>query len=295
MKNQRTRAHVLLYAGAIALAAAEAAAQPAHVVNGKVETHAAGASLEQTFKVLVTASRAPAWIGYDVPAAARQQMCCFDSTRRFGPCSGCRLESMHAFTFQASPPRVIAVEGPPRLVVLIRTEAGRVDVAHVLSPECGIDVGGLTLHWFEGVQPSQSLALLSGLVATAQDEDLWEPAVSAISLHADPTADAILVGLARRDPRQDVRSQTLFWLAQRAGDRAIATIREAIERDPELEVKQQAVFALSELPNREGVPLLIGIARTHRHPEVRRQAFFWLGESEDPRALAFFEEVLAAR
>ena len=34
------------------------------------------------------------------------------------------------------------------------------------------------------------------------------------------------------------------------------------------------------------------LARTHRDPEVRKQAMFWLGQSNDPRALAFFEEVL---
>ena len=33
---------------------------------------------------------------------------------------------------------------------------------------------------------------------------------------------------------------------------------------------------------------------THRRdPEVRRRAMFWLGQSGDPRALAFFEELLA--
>jgi len=27
-------------------------------------------------------------------------------------------------------------------------------------------------------------------------------------------------------------------------------------------------------------------------PEVQKQAFFWLGQTHDPRALAFFEQVL---
>jgi hypothetical protein len=49
---------------------------------------------------------------------------------------------------------------------------------------------------------------------------------------------------------------------------------------------------LSQLPKDEGVPKLIDVARKHRNPEVRRQAMFWLGQSNDPRALAFFEEVL---
>jgi len=275
------------------LIATAATAQP-HVEKGRIERHAAGSSLEQTFQSLVVVSREPSWLGYEVPAGSRQVMCCFDSVRPVGSCAGCRLESMHAFQVQ-SPSPVVALEGPPRLMVLFRAESGRVGVTHVLSSDCAIDLGGLTLHWVEGVQPAQSLTLLSGLASSARDEDVWGGAISALSMHAEPGTDTVLIGFARRDPREEVRSQALFWLAQRAGDRAVATIREAVDRDPELEVKRQAVFALSELPNHEGVPLLIGIARQHGNPEIRRQAFFRLGESEDPRALAFFEEVLTSR
>jgi HEAT repeat protein len=47
------------------------------------------------------------------------------------------------------------------------------------------------------------------------------------------------------------------------------------------------------LPKEEGVPRLIEVAETNHNREVRRQAMFWLGQSNDPRALAFFEKVLA--
>jgi HEAT repeat protein len=57
-------------------------------------------------------------------------------------------------------------------------------------------------------------------------------------------------------------------------------------------VKKRAVFALSQLPKDEGVPLLISVARTNRNPVVRKQAMFWLGQSNDPRALEFFEQIL---
>jgi HEAT repeat protein len=52
------------------------------------------------------------------------------------------------------------------------------------------------------------------------------------------------------------------------------------------------VFALSEMPHSEGVPLLIELARKHANPVVRKEAMFWLGESRDPRALEFIEQVL---
>ena len=37
---------------------------------------------------------------------------------------------------------------------------------------------------------------------------------------------------------------------------------------------------------------MIQAARANQNPAVRKQAMFWLGQSKDPRALAFFEEIL---
>ncbi len=58
-------------------------------------------------------------------------------------------------------------------------------------------------------------------------------------------------------------------------------------------MKKKAVFALSQLPKDEGVPKLIEVAQSNHNREVRKQAIFWLGQSNDPRALAFFEKVLS--
>jgi HEAT repeat protein len=58
------------------------------------------------------------------------------------------------------------------------------------------------------------------------------------------------------------------------------------------EVRKQAVFALSQRSANQGVPALIRIARTSSDPELRRTAIFWLGQSDDPRAIDLFEEIL---
>ena len=114
----------------------------------------------------------------------------------------------------------------------------------------------------------------------------------AIALHGDPTALDRLLTLARQGEHARLRSDALFWVAQRAGAQAIGTVSDAIDTDPDLDVKKKAVFALSQMPRDEGVPTLIDVARTNRNREVRKQAMFWLGQSGDPRALRFFEEIL---
>ncbi len=38
--------------------------------------------------------------------------------------------------------------------------------------------------------------------------------------------------------------------------------------------------------------MLIRVATTNRDREIRKKAMFWLGQSDDPRALALFEDIL---
>jgi HEAT repeat protein len=150
----------------------------------------------------------------------------------------------------------------------------------------------LTLHWLTGVAASDSVATLGSFLADATPTKLADGALSALAMHRDPAALDRLLVAARAGGTTHIRGQALFWLAQRAGDKAVGAITDAIARDPETQVKTRAVFALSQLPRGEGVPLLIQTARTNSNPAVKKQAIFWLGQSKDPRALKFFEEIL---
>jgi HEAT repeat protein len=114
----------------------------------------------------------------------------------------------------------------------------------------------------------------------------------ALSISKEPGALKEMIRMAHEDASGHVRGQAIFWLAQKAGKRAVSAIDGAIANDPDTDVKKQAVFALSQLPKDEGVPKLIQVAENNRNPEVRKQAMFWLGQSQDPRALRFFEKVL---
>jgi hypothetical protein len=89
------------------------------------------------------------------------------------------------------------------------------------------------------------------------------------------------------------RRQAVFWLGQAAGEAATKGLTDLVEdRSGDRDVREQAVFALSQRPHDEGVPALIRIARENPDPELRKKAIFWLGQSDDPRALALFEELL---
>ncbi len=147
--------------------------------------------------------------------------------------------------------------------------------------------------WLGATRGARGVQILRNIVAHDENDQVRDKAVFALSISKQPEAIETLMQTAKHDPSPHVRSQALFWLGQKAGAKAAATIRNAIENDPDEDVKKKAVFAMSQLPKDESVPKLIEIARTQHDPEVRKQAFFWLGQSNDPRALAFFEQVLA--
>jgi hypothetical protein len=146
--------------------------------------------------------------------------------------------------------------------------------------------------WMGAARGKAGLAALQHLAKTDPSSDVRAHVAFALSVSHEAGALDEMIRMAHDDASSHVRGQALFWLAQKAGKKAVGTITGAIENDPDTDVKKKAVFALSQLPKDEGVPKLIEVAQTNHNAEVRKQAMFWLGQSNDPRALQFFEKVL---
>jgi hypothetical protein len=149
------------------------------------------------------------------------------------------------------------------------------------------------LFWLASSRGDRGFQAVKNAAEHDPSDSLREKAMFHFTLCKEPEAIDELIHFAKADPSPRVRGQALFWLSQKAGSRATQGIKDAIDNDPDTEVKKKAVFALQQLPKDEGVPLLIEVAKSNRNPEVRKQAMFWLGQSGDPRAVAFFQDILA--
>jgi hypothetical protein len=146
--------------------------------------------------------------------------------------------------------------------------------------------------WLGEARGKFGLVALQRMAKSDPSSEVRSQVTFALSISREPAAIDEMIRVAHDDESAHVRGQALFWLAQKAGKKAGEAITGAIANDPDTEVKKKAVFALSQMPKDEGVPKLIEVAQTNRNPAVRKQAMFWLGQSNDPRALAFFEKVL---
>lgn len=125
------------------------------------------------------------------------------------------------------------------------------------------------------------------------DPEFRKKLVFDLSVNREPEAVDELIRMAKSDADTQVREQAIFWVGQKASKKAVAMLKDTAENDPEVEVKKKAVFALSQLPKDQGVPELLHVAQTNADPAVRKDAIFWLGQTHDPRALAYFEQILA--
>jgi hypothetical protein len=256
-----------------------AAAQTPRLSNGRIESHTA-ANIARDVPALAATLTEPTWIGYTQPLIdGNHDMCDYwNDGRRF-----------------SSSTDPIRLEPADFFFVMFRVEEKQITRIRTYSSNCPLDAGGKAVHWFTNVPVNDSVSYMKTFINAAATRRLMDSATTVIALTDGPQPLNELITLAREGATSSVKGNALFWLAQRAGQKAVGTITAAIENDPDTKVKERAVFALSQLPKDDGVPLLIQQARTNKNPVVRKQAMFWLGQSKDPRALKFFEEILTKR
>src|SRR5438477_3598493 len=137
------------------------------------------------------------------------------------------------------------------------------------------------------------------LVSLAQTErgSMGEKAVMPATLADSAEVWPAFLRIARNaDVPRSTRTSTVFWLGQAAGEAATANLKIIVgDNSVDRDVRESAVFALSQRPREEGVPALIAVARTNKDPELRKKALFWLSQSNDPRAIDLFEELLTKK
>lgn len=266
-----------------------AAAQKPQITNVKVQEVTAAGGLKAAVDGIVQKQEAPLWIGYRIPAKAKERtMCCFDSWESGGRCvKGCRIDSAHGVSMSDSGSACSAPEPQPYAFVFLRTgEKGdrQIRKVRVYSADCPLDFAGLPLFWISDVRPEQSVELLAGLAVSAGgegDREGREPAhsaVMAIALHDSPAADAALEKLIRPEQPESLRANVAFWLGVERGKRGVELLRQYVKNDASVRVRERGTFAFSQSKEPEALNDLIDMARHDSSPKVRGQAIFWMAQ-----------------
>jgi HEAT repeats len=138
----------------------------------------------------------------------------------------------------------------------------------------------------------RGVEILKNLIANDPDERVRERAVNALGSSKEPEATDLLIEVARGNQNARLRAQAVGDLGRKSGPNVLGVISAAIQNDPDISVKRRAVSALTSLPDGQGIPVLIDLVKSGKTPEVRKEAMTSLEHTRDPRALAFFEQVL---
>jgi hypothetical protein len=263
--------------GALLAAAAEGAA-PVGLRGSAIETHGAGGDLEAATRA--AASQGPVWVAWSVPVVSGQgDACCYagswnDKSRRR---RGCQLDgSDHNYSITTD-----ERSGPSsdELVLYARYEGGALQKVRAFSGDCPVDAGGARLVWLDGVDPAQSVGLMSRQVRSgAHAKGSGDDALVALALHADGGADAALIDFAGRSTPMDLREDAIFWLGQARGERGYRELARMAAQEDDARVLEKVAFSLSQCPVAAAGATLEGLALRHADPRVREEAIFWMGQ-----------------
>lgn len=273
-------------------------APPPRLVRTNVQSRSAAGGLEKVAREWAAAQSAPGWLGYEVPAAGRHEMCCFDSYTdgdRPDTSGGCRIEEHGSFNMRDSGERLASMD-EETAVILLRAEGSRIGRVRVVSRGCGIDAGGRTLTWVDDVKPAESLALLASLAAARDDasgrDKMAESALMAIAVHEGSAADDVLERMLDPSRPERIRKQAAFWMGNMRGRRGYEALSRLVREDGSDKVREHAVFALTLSDVPEAVDAIIRVARQDASAHVRGQALFWLGQKAGRKAVSAITRAL---
>ena len=273
----------LLTAGIVAFGAViPIAPQQSLVQNGRVETKAA-TSIDREITAVGT-NADPVWLAWRVPMVDGERNMC--STWYSDPYGYVRGQMLEPNETGVTPPKIaaptgpVALEGGTGLVVLVRIIDGKIERLRSLSDDCPMDAGGRALTWLNGITSAESLRFLETMlrrdnIPLDQQRRLSDSAASAISLHRDPGADAILDRLASSDRDSEMRRRAATWMAQYRGTHGLATLKTLIAAEKEPSTRLSFVSSLAQTRQPGTAEALLALAQNDTDPKVRAEAAYW--------------------
>ena len=261
----------------LAAAIVQTAAPFPPVQNARVETRQA-ASVDAAIRTLALPNE-PVWIGWRVPMIDGDRTVCSSWNDGHTSVVGEMLEGRRTgdapVTFGAT--GTVRLEAGTQLVVLARVVDGRLDRLRSVDDGCPLDGGGRSVYWLSGISAAESVRYLDSLthqgpLNITTNRRSAESAISALSLHRDATASAVLDRLSSRDSDRALRRQAFSALARTRGARGLQQLRTLLANEPDTDMRQALTVAIAESPEPDATAALLTLARNDTTANVRADA-----------------------
>jgi len=150
------------------------------------------------------------------------------------------------------------------------------------------------IFWLGQKRSEDNATYLKGLYSRVKTDALKEKIIFSLSQQRN-FGNAEWIMKIALDPKESIemRKQALFWAGQNGGA-STESFASLYDKMTDSEIKEQLIFVLSQR-GRDGKALekLMDIAKTDKDKELRSKAVFWLGQSRDPRAAKFLEDLIS--
>lgn len=138
-----------------------------------------------------------------------------------------------------------------------------------------------------------AMAALAKLYEQVADREVKREIISAFEDSQEQSAAAdLLANIARTDPDADMRNEAISTLGEIEHDRALELLAELYGAEQNEEMKGEILSAFIESGKKAGVRKVIEVARSDASMRMRKKAIELLGDSDDPEAVKFLEDVI---
>ncbi|HTR21245.1 MAG TPA: HEAT repeat domain-containing protein [Gemmatimonadales bacterium] len=154
-----------------------------------------------------------------------------------------------------------------------------------------VESRGKAIFWLGQKDTPENAAYLRGLYAKLTDEDLKEKTIFSLAQMGGDENLKWLMDLAvnEREPIE-MRKKALFWAGQSGAalDQLVGLYAKTTNND----MKEQLIFVYSQRDEAGALDKLIDIAKHETDKELRKKAIFWIGQSHDPKAAQYLQEII---
>jgi len=226
------------------------------------------------------------WLGYAVPSVPGTHISsCSDISATSSSDDGCCGE----FQLERSRDSVNTTDQAPdpnsAIYVLLRLDQGSITRIRTARQGCRLNAGGVRFTWLTGVNPEDSANFLADLAQkTIDQKGSGDGALSALALHATPTATKLLVSLAAPSSSERLREKAAFWLGAERGHDGFLALQKLIKDEPNPKLREKLAFDLSISKDPAATDELLALAKSDSNPGVRSQAIFWLAQKAGKKA-----------
>jgi HEAT repeat protein len=150
------------------------------------------------------------------------------------------------------------------------------------------------IFWLGQKRSEENANYLKGLYSRVKTDPLKEKIIFSLSQQRGFGNPEWIMNIALDSKESiEMRKQALFWAGQNGGA-STESFASLYDKMTDPEIKDQLIFVLSQR-SRDGKALekLMNIAKNDKDKEMRSKAVFWLGQSRDPRAAKFLEDLIS--